>query len=159
MEINRGVLIVLCLAMASLAAVANAGEKKVYAANGEEKKILTRTVRGQKQCLQGWECPYYSKFCCNETIGDVFQVYQFENLFSTRNSPVAHAVGSWDYQSFILASVHFQPLGFCTTGGKQMQMKELAAFLAHVGAKTSCEFFSPFLFGFGLRWNEFGDGN
>lgn len=51
---------------------------------------------------------------------------------------MAHAVGFWDYQSFIIASSKFQHLGFCTTGGKLMQMKELAAFLGHVGCKTSC---------------------
>lgn len=97
-----------------------------------------KKVKGQKVCTRGWECSYWSKFCCNETISDFFQVYQFENLFAKRNSPVAHAVGFWDYQSFILASAKYQPLGFCTTGGKLMAMKELAAFLGHVGSKTSC---------------------
>ncbi|KAG8049775.1 hypothetical protein GUJ93_ZPchr0009g776 [Zizania palustris] len=91
----------------------------------------------EKVCNKGWECSG-SKYCCNDTITDFFKVYQFENLFTKRNSPVAHAVGFWDYQSFILAAALFEPLGFCTTGGKQMQMMELCAFLGHVGAKTSC---------------------
>ncbi|OAY72535.1 Chitinase-like protein 1 [Ananas comosus] len=47
-------------------------------------------------------------------------------LFSKRNAPVAHAVGFWDYQSFITAAALYEPLGFGTTGGKQMQMKEVA---------------------------------
>jgi hypothetical protein len=91
----------------------------------------------EKVCNKGWECKN-SKFCCNETITDFFQVYQFENLFSKRNAPVAHAVGFWDYQSFILAAAEYEPLGFGTTGGKKMAMKEVAAFLGHVGSKTSC---------------------
>ncbi|KAH7673969.1 Glycoside hydrolase family 19 protein [Dioscorea alata] len=91
----------------------------------------------EKVCDKGWECSN-SKFCCNETITDFFQVYQFENLFAKRNSPVAHAVGFWDFHSFITAAALYEPLGFGTTGGKQMGMKEVAAFLGHVGSKTSC---------------------
>lgn len=98
-----------------------------------------KTVRGKKVCDRGWECKGWSQFCCNLTISDYFQVYQFENLFPKRNTPVAHAVGFWDYQSFITASALFQPLGFGTTGTKLMQMKEIAAFLGHVGSKTSCK--------------------
>ncbi|KAL6845894.1 hypothetical protein ACP4OV_023342 [Aristida adscensionis] len=93
----------------------------------------------EKVCNKGWECSG-SIYCCNDTITDFFKVYQFENLFAKRNTPVAKAVGFWDYQSFITAAALFEPLGFCTTGGKQMQMMELCAFLGHVGAKTSCGF-------------------
>ncbi|KAF3326255.1 chitinase-like protein 1 [Carex littledalei] len=100
----------------------------------EGKKIFEKK---EKVCDKGWECKN-SKFCCNETITDFFQVYQFENLFSKRNAPVAHAVGFWDYQSFILAAAEYEPLGFGTTGGKHTGMKEVAAFLGHVGSKTSC---------------------
>jgi Chitinase class I len=112
----------------------------------------------EKICNKGWECKN-SKFCCNETITDYFQVYQFENLFSKRNYPVAHAVGFWDYQAFIIAAAEYEPLGFGTTGGKNMGMKEVAAFLGHVGSKTSCklpftfllcQFFSFLLFDFSL---------
>jgi hypothetical protein len=92
----------------------------------------------EKVCDKGWECSN-SKYCCNDTITDFFKVYQFENLFSKRNTPVAKAVGFWDYQSFILAAALYEPLGFCTTGGKEMQMRELCAFLGHVGAATSCK--------------------
>eukprot|EP00262_Sarcandra_glabra_P022256 TRINITY_DN981_c0_g1_i1.p1 TRINITY_DN981_c0_g1~~TRINITY_DN981_c0_g1_i1.p1 ORF type:complete len:309 (+),score=35.13 TRINITY_DN981_c0_g1_i1:181-1107(+) len=101
--------------------------------------LLTGSIEGggTKVCSKGWECSK-SVYCCNDTISNFFQTYQFENLFSKRNSPTAHAVNFWDYRSFILASTLYQPLGFGTTGGKQMQMKELAAFLGHVGSKTSC---------------------
>ncbi|RWV91491.1 hypothetical protein GW17_00046222 [Ensete ventricosum] len=90
-----------------------------------------------KVCDKGWECKA-SVYCCNETISDFFQVYQFEDLFSNRNAPVAQAVGFWDYHTFITAAAVYEPFGFGTTGGKQMQMKEVAAFLGHVGSKTSC---------------------
>ncbi|XP_015887144.3 chitinase-like protein 1 [Ziziphus jujuba] len=110
----------------------------VVGINSDDSTRLVKKVKGVKVCIKDWECNRWSKFCCNQTISENFQVYQFENLFSKRNSPVAHAVGFWDYQSFIIASAIYQPLGFGTTGGKLMQMKEVAAFLAHVGAKTSC---------------------
>ncbi|KAK4790726.1 hypothetical protein SAY86_018030 [Trapa natans] len=111
----------------------------ILAAEANDGKTDVKTVKGKKLCRKKeWECNTWSEFCCNETISDVFQVYQFENLFSKRNTPVAHAVGFWDYQSFIIAANIYEPLGFGTTGGKQMQMKEIAAFLGHVGSKTSC---------------------
>ncbi|URE39422.1 Chitinase class I [Musa troglodytarum] len=84
-----------------------------------------------KACDKRWECSG-SVYCCNETV------YQFENLFSKRNAPVAHAVGFWDYQSFVTAAALYEPLGFGTTGDKQTKMKEVAAFLGHVGSNTSC---------------------
>ncbi|XP_034686060.1 chitinase-like protein 2 [Vitis riparia] len=127
--VERSILIGLALA-AIVAVVVVEGDSSV--------KTLVKTVKGKKVCDKGWECKGWSEFCCNLTISDYFQTYQFENLFSKRNSPVAHAVGFWDYRSFILASAVYQPLGFGTTGGKVMQMKELAAFLGHVGCKTSC---------------------
>lgn len=102
----------------------------------EETKV--KTVKGKKVCTRGWECNPWSIYCCNETITDFFQTYQFENLFAKRNVPQAHAVGFWDYQSFIQAAALFEHLGFCTYGNKTMKMKELAAFLGHVGSKTSC---------------------
>lgn len=100
--------------------------------------LLVKTVKGKKVCDRGWECKGWSHYCCNETISDYFQTYQFEDLFPNRNSPVAHAAGYWDYKSFITASALFQPIGFGTTGGKHLGMLEIAAFLGHVGSKTSC---------------------
>lgn len=106
------------------------------------KKTLVKYKHGKKYCDQGWECQGWSIYCCNLTITDYFQTYQFENLFSMRNSPVAHAVGFWDYHSFIAAASIFEPQGFGTTGkNKTFQMMEIAAFLGHVGSKTSCKFF------------------
>ncbi|URE12763.1 Chitinase class I [Musa troglodytarum] len=90
-----------------------------------------------KACDRGWECSG-SIYCCNETISEYFVVYQFENLFSKRNAPVAHAVGFWDYHSFIIAASVYEPLGFGTAGDRQTKMKEVAGFLGHVGSKTSC---------------------
>jgi L-ascorbate peroxidase len=99
----------------------------------------------EKVCDKGWECSG-SRFCCNETIGDFFKAYQFEELFPKRNSDLAHAAGFWDYKAFITAAALFVPRGFGTTGGKEMGMREVAAFLGHVGAKTSCTLSSLLLF-------------
>uniref|UniRef100_A0A0E0AXT9 chitinase n=1 Tax=Oryza glumipatula TaxID=40148 RepID=A0A0E0AXT9_9ORYZ len=91
-----------------------------------------------KACDKGWECSG-SRFCCNDTITDYFKAYQFEELFAHRNDrSLAHAAGFWDYHAFITAAALFEPRGFGTTGGKEVGMKEVAAFLGHVGAKTSC---------------------
>lgn len=133
------------VAMTLTVALALALALAVSLANGDEsEKVIVKKVKGKKVCIKGWECPTWSKFCCNETISDYFQVYQFENFFSKRNTPVAHAVGFWDYQSFITATVKYQPLGFGTTGTKLDKMKEICAFLAHVGCKTSCKYTSMF---------------
>jgi len=106
----------------------------------EETKV--KMVKGKKVCTRGWECTQWSIYCCNNTISDFFQAYQFEELFAKRNAPEAHAIGFWDYQSFITAAAIYQPLGFGTTGGKFMGQKEVAAFLGHVGSKTSCKLIS-----------------
>jgi len=45
----------------------------------------------------------------------------------------------WECKTFITAAAEYQPDGFGTTGGKFSGMKEVAAFLGHVGSKTSCE--------------------
>lgn len=99
--------------------------------------LVICAAKKDKICDKGWECK--GAFCCNETISDLFKVYNFEELFAKRNAPVAHAVGFWDYHSYITAAALFEPVGFGTTGGKQMQMMEIAAFLGHVGSKTSCK--------------------
>lgn len=109
-------------------------------------KTLVKYKHGKKYCDKGWECKGWSIYCCNLTISDYFQTYQFENLFSKRNSPVAHAVGFWDYHSFITAASIYEPLGFGTTGNKTSQMKEIAAFLGHVGSKTTCTLLSLYFF-------------
>ncbi|KAM1270603.1 hypothetical protein ACFX2J_031505 [Malus domestica] len=121
------------VAVVALSVVLCASSDGDYSSTVAKVKI----VRGKKLCDKGWKCKGWSKYFCNLTISDYFQTYQFENLFSKRNTPVAHAVGFWDYQAFITAAALFEPLGFGTTGGKLMQMKEIAAFLGHVGSKTS----------------------
>ncbi|XXG65988.1 hypothetical protein AAC387_Pa05g3553 [Persea americana] len=77
-------------------------------------------------------------FYCNNSISNLLKVYNFEDLFAKGNTPVAHAIGFWDYQSFIIAAALFEPIGFGTTDRKQMLMKQMAAFLGHVGSHTSC---------------------
>jgi L-ascorbate peroxidase len=98
-------------------------------------------VGGEKACDRGWECSG-SKFCCNGTITDYFKAHHFEKLFPRRNDAIAHAAGFWSYQAFIAAAALFEPRGFGTTGGKEMRVKEVAAFLSHVGARTSCTLLS-----------------
>ncbi|XP_050207930.1 chitinase-like protein 2 [Mercurialis annua] len=56
-------------------------------ANGDDsEKTRVRSVRGKKECIRGWECKQWSEYCCNQTISDLFQTYQFEDLFSKRNA-------------------------------------------------------------------------
>uniref|UniRef100_A0A0D3CJG6 Glycoside hydrolase family 19 catalytic domain-containing protein n=3 Tax=Brassica TaxID=3705 RepID=A0A0D3CJG6_BRAOL len=49
---------------------------------------------------------------------------------------LAHAVGFWDYRSFINAAAEYQPLGLDTAGDKLQGMKEVAAFLGGYGVAT-----------------------
>lgn len=128
MAFNHSLLLILALIV--MASVVSGDESPI--------KPKVKVVKGKRLCDRGWECTW-STYCCNLTITDYFETYQFENLFAKRNSPVAHAVGFWDFHSFILAAAQFEPLGFGTTGDKKMQMKEIAAFFGHVGSKTSCK--------------------
>ncbi|GKV32170.1 hypothetical protein SLEP1_g40793 [Rubroshorea leprosula] len=43
----------------------SAGESAVIV-NGDDKKILVKTVKG-KVCTQGWEYSWWSQYCCNQT--------------------------------------------------------------------------------------------
>ena len=86
--------------------------------------------------------------CCGGPVSDHFQSDQFEKMFSNRSSLEVedHEIenkGFLDYQSFITASAFYQPYGFGTTYINQdfFGTKEVAAFLAHVATKTSCEHF------------------
>jgi hypothetical protein len=73
-------------------------------------------------------------------VSEYFQSSEFEDIFSKCNSVEANAVGFWDYHSFITAFAYYQPNGFGTTyiNDTFFGTKEVAAFLAHVGTKTSC---------------------
>ena len=104
---------------------------------------LCRTRGGGKCCeLSSFKAqmPFNPSRCCGGAVSEYFQSSQFENIFSKRNSLEAHAVSFWNYQSFVTASAQYQSYGFGTTYWKLMGMKEVAAFLAHVASKTSCEF-------------------
>lgn len=83
-------------------------------------------------CKEGTKCAQ------NMTISQLFSSDQFDALFPERDQAVAHAVGFWDYHSFIVAASVFEPLGFGTTGGTTVQKMELAAFFAHVAHETTC---------------------
>eukprot|EP00249_Psilotum_nudum_P013557 c24396_g1_i1 orf=500-1393(+) len=87
-------------------------------------------------CVKGSECT--GELCCNKTISEIFTVDHFEAFFPQRNNPLAHAQGFWDYHSFITAASLFEPLGFGTMGGDQIQKEEVSAFFAHVAHETTC---------------------
>jgi hypothetical protein len=85
--------------------------------------------------------PFNPSRCCGGVVSKYFQSSQFKNIFSKRKSLEAHAVGFWDYHSFITASAYYHAYGFGTTymNKKFSGKKEVAAFLAYVGTKTSYE--------------------
>ena len=103
-----------------------------------EKRACSKT-----KCYQGrGQCNTITYRCCDGAVTDYLQSDQFENMFSNRNSLEAHAKGFWDYHSFITASAEYEPYGFGTTylNSNFFGTKEVAAFLAHAGTKTSCEY-------------------
>ncbi|KAM3353508.1 hypothetical protein ACQJBY_024591 [Aegilops geniculata] len=95
---------------------------------------------GEEACDKGRECRG-SRLYCKRTITDFFKARHLEELFPRRNDSIAHAAGFWDYPAFIAAAALFEPRGFGTIGGKEMGVREVATFLAHVGASTSCDVF------------------
>ncbi|GMY20868.1 chitinase-like protein 2 [Fagus crenata] len=124
-----------------------AGSKKgIYERGGSPRRCASCNKREAPSyavsfVVQG-QIPFNPSRCCGGAISEYFQSSQFENIFSKCNSLEAHAVGFWDYHSFITTSAYYQPYGFGTTymNKKFFGKKEVAAFLAHVGTKTSCEF-------------------
>ena len=107
--------------------------------------------------------------CCKGAVRYYFKTDQFENIFSNRSSLEIETdanKGFLDYQSFITASALYQPYGFGTTymNWTFFGTKEVAAFLAHVATKISCEYFQTFLFcelqvGFLSYWHGFKNWN
>jgi hypothetical protein len=75
---------------------------------------------------------------CNKTVSDLVTVDVFEAMFNHRNDPTAHAQGFWTFDSFMDAAKIYEPLGFGSIGGLDIQNRELAAFFAHVAHETSC---------------------
>jgi hypothetical protein len=75
---------------------------------------------------------------CNKTVSDLVTVDVFEAMFKHRNDPTAHAQGFWTFDSFMDAAKIYEPLGFGSIGGLDIQNRELAAFFAHVAHSTSC---------------------
>jgi hypothetical protein len=75
---------------------------------------------------------------CNKTVSDLVTVDVFEAMFNHRNDPTAHAQGFWTFDSFMDAAKIYEPLGFGSIGGWDVQNRELAAFFAHVAHSTSC---------------------
>ncbi|KAM0923050.1 hypothetical protein ACQ4PT_005807 [Festuca glaucescens] len=118
--------------------------------------LAAAEARREKACDTGWEGAGSSgsRFCCNGTITDYFKAHHFEEFFPRRNNSIAHAGGFWSYQAFIAAAAQFEPRGFGTTGGKETGIKEVAAFLGHVGARTSCGIFYPNPLAWGLCYNR-----
>ena len=62
----------------------------------------------------------------------------------THQKPSSWSKEFWNYTSFITAAAQYQPYGFGTTykdGGKvSLGKMEIAALLAHIGSKVTCEF-------------------
>ena len=124
-------------------------ESRSYSSEGSElvriliREIVYLTLNPNQQSKAA-----ETRRCCGGPVSDHFQSDQFEKMFSNHSSLEVedHEIenkGFLDYQSFITASAFYQPYGFGTTYINQdfFGTKEVAAFLAHVATKTSCEHF------------------
>ena len=97
--------------------------------------------------------------CCNGSVSQNVQYTQFNrmslyargsitvgpsNNHTYKNKPSSWSLEFWNYTSFITAAAQYQPYGFGTTykdGGKvSLGKMEVAALLAHIGSKVTCEF-------------------
>ena len=79
--------------------------------------------------------------CCS---GNVSQNVQSSVFYRTDSEPSSWSKEFWNYTSFITAAAQYEPYGFGTTykdGGKvSLGKMEVAALLAHIGSKVTCEF-------------------
>ena len=114
-----------------------------FSASPESSKACEGPCSKTKCCQGRGQCNTITYRCCDGVVTDYLQRDQFENMFLNRNSLEAHAKGFWDYHSFITASAEYEPYGFGTTylNSNFFGTKEVAAFLAHAGTKTSCEYY------------------
>ena len=91
--------------------------------------------------------------CCSGNVSQNVPLGQYNRLaaFSrgrvfngTYQKPSSWSKEFWNYTSFITAAAQYQPSGFGTTykdGGKvSLGKMEVAALLAHIGSKVTCEF-------------------
>uniref|UniRef100_A0A7N2L734 Chitinase n=1 Tax=Quercus lobata TaxID=97700 RepID=A0A7N2L734_QUELO len=87
--------------------------------------------------------------CCNGSVGQNVQNTDFRRMnpydgAGKTSEPSSWSKEFWNYTSFITAADQYQPYGFGTTykdGGKvSLGKMEVAALLAHIGSKVTCEF-------------------
>ena len=94
--------------------------------------------------------------CCSGSVSQNVPYTRFNSIteravFSrgpvfnkTYQKPSSWSKEFWNYTSFITAAAQYQPSGFGTTykdGGKvSLGKMEVAALLAHIGSKVTCEF-------------------
>ncbi|CAM8913090.1 unnamed protein product [Rhodiola kirilowii] len=106
---------------------------------GEESatKPLVKIVKGKKVCVKGWSVARGRSIVVIDDFG-LFSGVSVRESFREEELAGGARGWIWDYHSFITAAAVYQPLGFGTTGNKTTQMMEVAAFLGHVGSKTSC---------------------
>ena len=85
--------------------------------------------------------------CCNGSVSQNVPVTQYTSMrdrpvFSTHYKPSPWSIKFWSYESFTTAAAKYEPFGFGTTykDGVFLGNMEVAALLAHVGSKVTCEF-------------------
>ena len=80
--------------------------------------------------------------CCSGNVSQNVRRSQFDRMSITK--PSSWSKEFWNYTSFITAAAQYEPYGFGTTykdGGKvSLGKMEVAALLAHIGSKATCEF-------------------
>ena len=95
--------------------------------------------------------------CCKGNVSQNVQYTQFNrmslyargsitvgpsNNHTYKNKPSSWSKEFWNYTSFITAAAQYQAYGFGTTykDGVSLGQMEIAALLAHIGSKVTCEF-------------------
>ena len=78
--------------------------------------------------------------CCSGNVSQNVRRSQFDRMSITK--PSSWSKEFWNYTSFITAAAQYQPSGFGTTykDGVFLGKMEVAALLAHIGSKVTCEF-------------------
>ena len=87
--------------------------------------------------------------CCSGSVSQNVHYTQYTSMrdrpvFSTHYKPSPWSIKFWSYKSFTTAAAKYEPYGFGTTYKDRGQVflgnMEVAALLAHVGSKVTCEF-------------------
>ena len=132
--------------LAFILVLVNCGNPYLHHSGPKSCSYCNKNAGGSSCCMLMEES---ERICCNGSVSQKLRPSQYNRMrdgpaFSTHSKPSPWSIKFWSYKSFTTAAAKYEPYGFGTTykdGGQVfLGNMEVAALLAHVGSKVTCEF-------------------